>query len=426
MCQCVTSAGIIVHYAVATLSGRTPTAYSVGGHTVLGFDALAAPRIKKEPEPKDGETEPGTTVRIKASRNLSRHRKVVRGWNGSASLCLAQILAPQLCACSLNSPSLLAHKGVASFELVMPSNRGPGRDYRGPGRDQVDQYRGRATTRHYHSRERGNDRDIGRQDEFYDKYRTRRIPQEQWSTGQEPEENAVHFDVYVYGRAHGGPPAGIHLDGEVTMDKGGSHPLEDPERDKKGRYGSQSGFNQCDGNNKFIKHRVLQFLRRHPAALRVLAEQAENGVRAAKRRPKVRKGNLYVHCAALGVGCRQGRHRSTVVANAIATLMRSIGATVKVHYCHLFKGVHDARGPCGCHLGPYCCQTIARKYNSLDFFDKLAEDEGSAEAESEGNLQHIFAPIKDAWRRSGFSAVVGQAVQVPATSASNTLRHHRM
>ena len=138
--------------------------YGVGGRVALGLDDVAAPRVKKEPEPKGGEREPGTTVRIKASRIFRRNPSVVRRWKGSVSLCLAQILAPPLRACSLR-PSLLAHKGVASFELVMPSN-----PWRGPGRWQVEQYRGRTAARHHHhSRERGNYRDRGQQDEFYDR-----------------------------------------------------------------------------------------------------------------------------------------------------------------------------------------------------------------------------------------------------------------
>jgi hypothetical protein len=112
------------------------------------------------------------------------------------------------------------------------------------------------------------------------------------------------------------------------------------------------------------------------------------------------------------VGCRQGRHRSTVLANEAAGLARSVGATVTVHYCHLFKGSiptegrrieqPDARGPCGCHLG--LCQNIAGK--SEDFYCTREIDVLYAEAESAKFLQAILGPIQEKLRLQRFSALV--------------------
>ena len=152
------------------------------------------------------------------------------------------------------------------------------------------------------------------------------------------------------------------------------------DRDRDDTYRSQSGFGICDGNNKFIRRRMLELLRTKPAALLSLAEKTINAMQAAKKRA--------VPVANVGVGCRQGRHRSTVLANEAAGLARSVGATVTVHYCHLFKGSiptegrrrgqPDTRGPCGCHLG--LCQNIAGK--SLDIYRNRERDERYAEAES--------------------------------------------
>jgi hypothetical protein len=59
----------------------------------------------------------------------------------------------------------------------------------------------------------------------------------------------------------------------------------------------------------------------------------------------------------------------------------------------------------------------------LDFFERLAKDESAAELESEENLQHIFAPIKDTWRRNGFSALIGEAAPVTATLINNVVNN---
>ena len=157
---------------------------------------------------------------------------------------------------------------------------------------------------------------------------------------------------------------------------------------------------------------MLEWLRTKPAALLSLADKTIKAMQAAKKRAKVKRGNVVVPAANVGVGCRQGRHRSTVLANEAASLQRSFGATVTLHYCHLFKGSiptegrrtgqPDTRGLCGCHLG--LCQIKARK--SLDFYRKRKRDERYADAESAEFLQAILEPIQENLRLQRFSALV--------------------
>jgi hypothetical protein len=58
------------------------------------------------------------------------------------------------------------------------------------------------------------------------------------------------------------------------------------------------------------------------------------------------------------VGCKKGRHRSVMQANNMAKELRLAGCTVVIRYLHLYRGSHDDRGPCGCHISPTCCQFI--------------------------------------------------------------------
>ena len=253
------------------------------------------------------------------------------------------------------------------------------------------------------------------QNELYDTAaREKRIPRERWTTGEEPRLDRVHVDIYVWGRHFGGFPDGheIDLDGFVTLDDEGTNAVRD--RDREDTYRSQRGFDICDGNNKFIRRRMLEWLRTKPAALLSLADKTMKAMQAAKKRAKVKRGNVAVPVAKVGVGCRQGRHRSTVLANEAAGLARSVGATVTVRYCHLFKGSiptegrrrgqPDTRGPCGCHLGLYMCQNIAGK--SLDFYRNRERDERYAEAESAEVRQAILGPIQEDLRLQRFSALV--------------------
>ena len=136
------------------------------------------------------------------------------------------------------------------------------------------------------------------QDEFYDTAaRTKRIPTERWTTGEEPRPDRVHVDIYVWGRHFGGFPDGneIDLDGFVTLDDEGTNPMRDRDRDD--TYRSQRGFDICDGNNKFIRRRMLEWLRTKPAALLSLADKTIKAMQAAKKRATVKRGNVAVPVA---------------------------------------------------------------------------------------------------------------------------------
>jgi hypothetical protein len=44
----------------------------------------------------------------------------------------------------------------------------------------------------------------------------------------------------------------------------------------------------------------------------------------------------------------------------MAKELRLAGCTVVIRYLHLYRGSHDDRGPCGCHISPTCCQFTRR------------------------------------------------------------------
>jgi hypothetical protein len=283
-CRCTTYTGIAVHQAVATMSGRTPTVYG----TASELDATRTPRDQMNLGPTRGKSKPraaNTSKCTKTSRSRTGYCPVVRRRKGLVSLCLAQILAPPLCASS--SVSWLACKGVAVDELVMPA-RPPGSP------ESWNLQRGRTPVRNRQQR-----RDHYPQDEFYDTFaRTKRIPRERWTTGEAPRSDKVHVDMYVFGRSHGGLPDDCGtLDGSVTVDEDGSHPMED--RDRSDTYREQRGFDKCDGNNKFVRRRMLEFLRGEPAGLLALVDLTIKRNTGCK---EATQGEEREHCSPCGQG----------------------------------------------------------------------------------------------------------------------------
>ena len=63
------------------------------------------------------------------------------------------------------------------------------------------------------------------------------------------------------------------MDGFVTLNDEETNPMRDRDRDD--TYRSQRGFDICDGNNKFIRRRMLEWLwtNSKPAKLFPLAEK---------------------------------------------------------------------------------------------------------------------------------------------------------
>ena len=74
------------------------------------------------------------------------------------------------------------------------------------------------------------------------------------------------------------------MDGFVTLDDEATNPMRDSDRDRDDTYRSQRGFDICDGNNKFIGRRMLEWLRTKPAALLSLADGTIKAMQAAKNR----------------------------------------------------------------------------------------------------------------------------------------------
>ena len=63
----------------------------------------------------------------------------------------------------------------------------------------------------------------------------------------------------------------------------------------------------------------------------------------------------------MGLGCTQGRHRSTITAMETKRSPEAIGVTVTIHFLHLYRGVSsggDMRGPCGCHISAANCRRV--------------------------------------------------------------------
>ena len=99
-----------------------------------------------------------------------------------------------------------------------------------------------------------------------------------------------------------------------------------------------------DGNSGFIKLGIAEYLDQHDArALIDFAEAMTRGIRNAKNRETTviddDEEKTPVHSGSVNAGCNQGRHRATVIANAGADFARSLGATVKIRYAHLWQGI---------------------------------------------------------------------------------------
>ena len=85
------------------------------------------------------------------------------------------------------------------------------------------------------------------------------------------------------------------------------------------------------------------------AALARVYTQGKEIVELAKTRPRVRMVDhhgetVLVHVARYGVNCRQGRHRSVMIACEMAVYLREHQATVKIWYDSLYIGAFDITG----------------------------------------------------------------------------------
>jgi hypothetical protein len=243
-------------------------------------------------------------------------------------------------------------------------------------------------------------------DRFYDDAGRVRIPNRSWTVGDKPIGGKVHLDIYVFGNAHGGCPRD-DLDGCVTLDEGGTHPLDDPQG-KRARYRNQQNFNNHDGNNSFIRWRIIKYFgQKDSRPLLALANMTVDAIRKAKNLATVKRGKpgaeVLVHNGKVGAGCTQGRHRSTVVANCSADFARSLGATAQVHYLHLWRGIvpvkgkhvgkQDERGRCGCHLGAYMCQHVS--WRTASFLSEWCRDEVDADKESDATVERLLKPLRE-------------------------------
>ena len=181
------------------------------------------------------------------------------------------------------------------------------------------------------------------------------------------------------------------------MHDGGTHTIRDPQREKRKVMKGHQVNPSHDGHAGFIKLGIAQSLEQRDArALTDFAEAMTRGIRNAKDRETTviddDEEGTYVHSGSVNAGCNQGRHRATVIANAGADFARSLGATVKVRYAHLYSGIvpkygknkgeADHRGPCGCHHNVYQCQLLKRMGSQALSAYAAADEEANTEAEA--------------------------------------------
>ena len=80
---------------------------------------------------------------------------------------------------------------------------------------------------------------------------------------------------------------------------------------------------------------------------------------------------VEAHVGRIRVGCKSGKHRSTICATEGAKFLRTLGFTVEVIFLHYHEGATDVDQlsyqfgskndvPCGCQFDPHYCLAIQR------------------------------------------------------------------
>ena len=182
---------------------------------------------------------------------------------------------------------------------------------------------------------------------YYDsRHQEFEVPRSPWSIGEDPEEGRTHLDFFVHGEAY--PDLVIDAtdvqawyDGLITLTERGSHPLVDPAN--KRAYPiieGQNVNNHCDGHSAFTSYRLAHAPNQREVvnALEGLCVQVCIAINKAKSRKMRKVKRKDVHYGTVGVGCRQGRHRSTWIALEGAKYGRELGCTCRVHFMHLYVG----------------------------------------------------------------------------------------
>ena len=139
----------------------------------------------------------------------------------------------------------------------------------------------------------------------------------------------------------------------MEFDSQGGYPIRDSRHDRRRVYGQKASAVH-DGHCQYVRWRTAHSSQPElvERALSAACEAALEVVAQAKPRPpvmmEIREGHpeeiTPIHRGTARHSCIIGRHRSVVICNEVARLLRSMGATVRVYYLHLYRGVVNQSG----------------------------------------------------------------------------------